>query len=121
MKKYIILIAILFTGTIFSQESKPVLELFGKKIKATYFYDNGQIQQQGFFENGKLEGIWVSFDEKGNKTSIAEYTKGIKTGKWFFWSPENEDVVKNLCEVDYSNNKITEIKNWKQDALVNGY
>jgi len=121
MKKYIILMAMLITGILFAQESKPVLELFGKKIRATYFYENGQIQQQGFFENGKLEGTWIAFDEKGKKTSTAEYSKGIKTGTWFFWSHENGEVVKNLCQVDYSNNKITEIKNWKKDTLANGY
>lgn len=111
---------ILFTGTIYAQESKPVLELFGKKIRATYFYENGNIQQQGFFENGKLEGTWVAFDEQGNKTSMGQYSKGVKTGKWFFWSQENEGLVSNLHEVDYSANKIAGIKNWKQNALVNG-
>ncbi|TDD99280.1 toxin-antitoxin system YwqK family antitoxin [Flavobacterium cellulosilyticum] len=121
MKKYIILIAILFTGTLFAQESKPVLELFGKKIRATYFYENGNILQQGFFENGKLEGVWVAFDEQGNKTSMGEYTKGIKTGKWFFWSRDNDVLVSNLFEVDYSSNKIADIKNWKQNSLADGY
>lgn len=120
MKKYIILMAILFTGTIFAQESKPVLELFGKKIRATYFFENGNIQQQGFFENGKLEGVWVAYDEQGNKTSMGEYSKGIKTGKWFFWSQENEGIVSNLYEVDYSSNKIAGIKNWKQNTLADG-
>ena len=113
--------AILFTGTIFAQESKPVLELFGKKIRATYFYENGQIQQQGFFKNGKLEGVWLAYDEKGNKTATGEYTNGLKTGKWFFWTQEKEALVKNLCEVDYSNNKIAEIKNWTPNAMANGY
>nr|WP_314898216.1 membrane-binding protein [uncultured Flavobacterium sp.] len=118
MKKCMILVAILFSGMIFAQEAKPVLEPFGKKIKATYFFENGQVQQEGFFENGKLEGVWVSFDEKGNKTSSGEYKNGLKTGKWFFWSQNNDTGINNLSEVDYSNNRIASIKNWKQDALV---
>lgn len=108
----------MFTGTLFSQESKPVLEPFGKKIRATYFYENGNMQQQGFYENGKLQGVWVAFDEKGNKTSMGEYDKGVKTGKWFFWSQDNETLANNLNEVDFSNNKIQEIKNWKQKAVA---
>lgn len=112
--------AILLTGTLFAQESKPVLELFGKKIRATYFFENGNIQQQGYFVNGKLEGVWVAFDEQGNKTSMGEYTNGIKTGKWFFWTQENEGLVSNLYEVDYSLNKIADIKNWKQNTLADG-
>ena len=119
MKKCIILFAILFSGMIFAQESKPVLEPFGKKVKATYFFENGQVQQEGFFENGKLEGIWVSFNEKGDKTSSGEYQNGIKTGKWFFWSEKGDNGFSNLSEVDYSDNRIASVKNWKQETLVN--
>jgi antitoxin component YwqK of YwqJK toxin-antitoxin module len=113
MKKYLILAILLFTGVIFAQDAKPVLEPFGNKVKATYFYENGKVQQVGFFENGKLTGTWVAFDEKGVKTSIGEYTDGVKTGKWFFWNDTN------LSEVDYSDNRIASVKNWKQEAIAN--
>jgi antitoxin component YwqK of YwqJK toxin-antitoxin module len=119
MKNYIILAAVLFSGIIFAQEVKPVLEPFGKKLKATYFFENGQVQQEGFFQNGKLEGTWVSYDEQGNKTSSGEYKKGVKTGKWFFWTQNNENAFTNLNEVDYSNNRIASVKNWKREAIVN--
>jgi antitoxin component YwqK of YwqJK toxin-antitoxin module len=116
MKKLIILAAVLFSGGIFAQDAKPVLEPFGKKIKATYFYENGQVQQEGYFENGKLEGIWVSYSENGDKIASGEYVAGVKTGKWFFWS---QNTNKNsLCEVDFSNNQIAKIKNWRQDAFA---
>ncbi|MFV5700361.1 toxin-antitoxin system YwqK family antitoxin [Flavobacterium sp. XS2P12] len=118
MKKCIILVAILFSGIIFAQKGEPVLEPFGKKVKATYFFENGQVQQEGFFENGKLEGVWVSFDEKGNKTSSGEYQNGRKTGKWFFWSEKSDNGFSNLSEVDYSNNRIASVKNWKQEVVV---
>lgn len=113
MKKYLILVAILFSGVIFAQDAKPVLEPFGKKVKATYFYENGQVQQVGFFENGKLEGAWTSYDENGARISSGEYNDGVKTGKWFFWNGTN------LTEVDYSNNMIASVKNWKQEAIAN--
>nr|WP_315166017.1 membrane-binding protein [uncultured Flavobacterium sp.] len=119
MKKYVILVAVLFTGMAFAQETKPVLESFGKKVKATYFFENGQVQQEGFFENGKLEGFWVSFNEDGTKKSSGFYTNGVKTGKWFFWSQNDLTGANSLCEVDYSYNTIASIKNWKQEALVN--
>ena len=119
MKNYIILATVLFSGIIFAQEVKPVLEPFGKKLKATYFFENGKVQQEGFFENGKLEGVWVSYDEKGNKTSFGEYKKGVKTGKWFFWTQNKDNGFNNLSEVDYSNNRIASIKNWKQESIAN--
>jgi antitoxin component YwqK of YwqJK toxin-antitoxin module len=112
MKKYVILVALLFSGVIFAQETKPVLEPFGKKVKATYFYDNGQVQQEGFFENGKLVGTWISYNEAGEKTSFGEYENGVKTGKWFFWKGSN------LSEVDYANNKVEKVKNWREEALA---
>ena len=112
MKKYMILAVVLFTGTLFAQTVKPVLEPFGDKIKATYFHDNGQVQQEGYFENGKLEGFWVSYNEEGLKTAMGEYSKGVKTGKWLFWNEQQ------LAEVDYSKNNILSVKNWNQEAIV---
>ncbi len=102
----------LLSVAVFSQNARPKLEVFGRLIKATYFHENGKIQQQGFFKNGKLEGQWVSYDINGNKIAIAEYSRGLKTGKWVFL---NNDMLR---EVNYANNIITSVKNWKQDALV---
>jgi antitoxin component YwqK of YwqJK toxin-antitoxin module len=37
----------------------------------------------GFTKNGKLQGEWISFDSNGNKTAMATYDNGQKSG-WFF-------------------------------------
>jgi antitoxin component YwqK of YwqJK toxin-antitoxin module len=116
MKKFVILAAILFSGVIFAQDAKPVLEPFGKKIKATYFFENGQVQQEGYFVDGKLDGIWVSYNEAGDKIASGEYVEGVKVGKWFFWSQNNDKT--SLAEVDFSKNQIAKVKNWRQDAFA---
>jgi len=113
MKKIVFLGAFFFSGLVFAQTTKPVLEQEGKLVKATYYHENGKMQQQGYFKDGKLEGQWIAFDENGNKTSIGEYANGQKTGKWFFWSN------KSLNEVDYSDSRVASVKSWKQDAIVN--
>jgi antitoxin component YwqK of YwqJK toxin-antitoxin module len=113
MKKYIMIAAVLFSGIIFAQNTKPQLEVVGNQVKATYLYENGQVQQQGNFLNGKLQGEWVSYDVNGNKVATGTYNKGEKVGKWFFWSNSA------LSEVDYSDNRIASVKNWKKDAVVN--
>lgn len=113
MKKIVFLGAFLFSGLVFAQTAKPVLEQEGKLVKATYYHENGKMQQQGYFKDGKLEGQWIAFDENGNKTSIGEYVDGQKTGKWFFWNN------KSLNEVDYSDSRVAAVKSWKQDAIVN--
>lgn len=113
MKKYIMIAAVLFSGILFAQNTKPQLEIVGNQVKATYHYENGKVQQQGNYLNGKLQGEWISYDADGNKVAIGEYNKGQKVGKWFFW---NNSV---LSEVDYSENRIASVKNWKKDAVVN--
>jgi len=110
-KKYITLGLMLVSGVIFSNNT-PKFEAHGNMVKATYYYDNGKIQQEGYFLNGKPEGNWVAYDVNGKKISIGEYSSGEKTGKWVFWT----DVV--LTEVDYNKNKIEKNKTWKQEAIV---
>ena len=113
MKKYIIIAAMLVSGMISANTIEPKLEAFGNLVKATYYYENGQVQQTGFFKNGKLEGQWVAYDMKGNKQSVGEYKDGIKTGKWVFWT----DV--KLTEVTYLDNKVLAVKNWNQEVAKN--
>ncbi|WP_366186206.1 membrane-binding protein [Flavobacterium ovatum] len=114
MKKYIILGAMLISGMLFANEGKPKLEIAtNNTVVATYYYDNGQIQQKGAFKEGKLHGEWVSYDVNGKKVAIAEYNNGQKVGKWFLWSEEA------LNEVDFLDNKIVAVKNWKTENLLN--
>ena len=104
MKKYMIFAAVLISGMISAQDKAPKLEEAGSRVKATYYYDNGKIQQEGFFKDGKPDGKWVAYDSEGNKQSVGQYANGQKTGKWFFWNDAK------LNEVDYSNNQIAFVK-----------
>ncbi|MWB95908.1 membrane-binding protein [Flavobacterium sp. GA093] len=112
MKKCVILVAILFSGILVAQEVNPELEAVGNKVKATYYYDNGRVQQEGYFVDGKLDGVWVAYDEKGNKTAVAEYTNGVKTGKWMYFND------KTINQVAYADNKVESVKNLQKDALA---
>lgn len=112
MKKNLIAGLLLFTGVVFAQNIEPKYEIVGKMVKATYYYDNGQVKQEGCYKDGKLHGKWVAFNENGSKQSMGEYADGMKTGKWFFWNDTS------LAEVDYTKSKITDVKKWSKDALV---
>mgnify|MGYP003617241329 CR=1 FL=1 len=96
MKKVVIAVVLLVSSLSFAQEVKPKLEVVDQMVKATYYYDNGQVKQEGYYLDGKLHGKWVAFNEDGTKQSIGEYNKGAKSGKWFFWSEDS------LREVDFS-------------------
>lgn len=113
MKKCLIMAVMLVSGVVFAQKAHHKYEVVDNMVKATYFYDNGKVMQEGFYKDGKVHGKWVSYDEAGNKKSLGEYNNGAKTGKWFFWTDNN------LSEVDYSDSRVAAVKNWKQDALAN--
>ncbi|SFB13179.1 hypothetical protein SAMN05660845_1792 [Flavobacterium swingsii] len=112
MKKYMIMSALILSGVIFAQEIEPKYEIEGNLIKATSFYENGQIKQVGFYKDGKVQGKWISFSEVGEKLAQGEYNNGVKTGKWFFWNQNT------LSEVDYSDNRVAEVKKWAKESLV---
>jgi antitoxin component YwqK of YwqJK toxin-antitoxin module len=112
MKKYI-LIALVFIGTTVAAQNlnQPKLETKGTLTVATYFYDNGSVQQEGAFnKNGALEGVWTSYDFEGNKLSQGNYSNGIRTGKWFFWTDNS------LKEVDFVNSKIVNVNEWSRKS-----
>lgn len=113
MKKYLFIAAILISGFTFAQSTEPVLEAEGQLVKATYYHANGNVQQVGYFKEGKLDGKWTSYDTNGNVVAIAEYASGVKSGKWMYFSNNA-----TTAEVDYSNNKIMAVKNKSNTALA---
>ena len=113
MKRYIYIAAILITGIMSAQKIAPKHEVAGDLVKSTYYYDNGQISQEGYYKDGKVHGQWVAYDENGSKKSVAEYNKGQKTGTWLFWNESG------ITTVDYSESRIASVKTQKKDALVN--
>ena len=111
MKKIILLGCML---CFFSLEAQvqPKYEKFGDLVKATYFYKDGTVREQGFFKNKKLEGTWSSFDMNGNKTAIAHYKDGKKVGKWFIWHKAG------LTEIDYKDHVIASVQTWTEDTKI---
>lgn len=106
MKIFILIAAILFVSLpVFAQESNNVkYDKKGDLTEATYFYADGNIQQQGTFnEEGKLHGVWTSYDVNGDKLAVGNYENGRKVGKWLFWSNGS------LKEVVYTNSRIVSV------------
>ena len=112
IKSILVVVAFLFASVITAQDIKPSFEKQGELIKGTFYYQDGSISQEGTYKDGKLHGQWISYDQNGKKTALATYENGIKTGKWFFWSSDQ------LTEVDYNNNRIAEISNYKHKETI---
>lgn len=113
MKNLLLTLLILISGLSFGQAIEPVLEAENGLVKATYHYENGAVQQVGYFKDGKLDGKWTSYDVNGNVSAIAEYTNGEKSGKWMFYS--NGSTV---SEVSYVDNRIVDVKKFSHNAIA---
>lgn len=100
MKNIAILAIALFTTLSFAQKERTLnLNKETNLIDVVYYHDNGEVSQTGSYTaDGKLQGLWLSFDEEGKKTISANYENGKKVGKWIYWI---DGAVK---EVNYENN-----------------
>nr|WP_321234557.1 nicotinic acid mononucleotide adenyltransferase [uncultured Psychroserpens sp.] len=114
MKKIFAILVMLSVTLTFAQETKKVdVNKDGDLTVATYYHDNGAIEQQGTFNDaGELHGVWTSFDAEGNKVTVGNYVNGKKVGKWLFWSGNK------LREVDYVDSKIASVSEWTDKVQV---
>lgn len=111
MKKILLIAVLAFSFGAYAQ-IEPKFEKDGNMIKATYFHANGEVSQQGYFLNEKLQGKWKMFNENGDKIAVGNYDKGVKTGKWIFWEG---DTVR---EVSFDNNKIASVEQMDSKKAV---
>lgn len=115
MKKSILLLGLLFVAaSTFGQADTNVkIEKKGDITEATYYYQDGTVQQKGAFNSeGKLHGTWTSFDVNGKKLMIGNYDNNKKVGKWFFWTDEK------LKEVDYIDSRIVSVSERNEKTKV---
>jgi antitoxin component YwqK of YwqJK toxin-antitoxin module len=78
------------------------VEDLGKGLqKVTWYYDNGNVAEEGFFLNGKKHGIWTSFNEDGKKAISASWINDKKDGSSYVMY----DSGKVKYHIVYSDNK----------------
>ena len=113
-KKVLLLFTLVICMVSFAQQERELkLNDDTNLIEVTYYHDNGVVSQTGTYTlDGKLQGEWLTFDTKGDKSVSANYDNGKKVGKWFYW---NDTTLK---EVDYSNNAIASVSEWTNKTSV---
>ncbi|WP_228852700.1 toxin-antitoxin system YwqK family antitoxin [Aegicerativicinus sediminis] len=114
MKKILFAALMFCTLVVFAQKApEKVYNESTNLIHAKYFHDDGSIRQIGTFtKEGKLQGEWITYNKEGEKTALAKYDNGNRVGKWFFWDGDK------MKEVDYDNNKIINVTEWKNGSKV---
>ena len=114
MKNLMIYVMLLVTAVSFAQGVQPkFVAVENNMIQATYYYDNGQVKQEGEYLNGKLHGKWVSYNEDGTKQTSGEYNQGEKVGTWTFY---NAATIKKVA---FSNSRVASVNTISKDYLAN--
>lgn len=113
MKMMILTGMMLCSVALMAQQPTPKHEVVDQMVKSTFYHDNGQVHQQGFYKDGKPHGQWTMFDADGKKVAMGQYVEGQKTGKWFYW--QNAE----LTEVSYTDSRVAAVTKWTNSAVVN--
>ena len=112
MKNILFLLLFFCIGLAYSQDKNVKYEAQGDLVEATFYYDNGQIEQHGFFKDEKLHGTWKYYSEEGLEVAVGNYKEGKKTGKWVF---NNNGLTK---EVDYLDGKIISVHELNENGSI---
>lgn len=113
MRKIVLALAfVMISGQIsIAQGVEPTYEKQDDLVKVTYYYENGQVKEQGYFKGDKVHDQWVAFDKEGNITTIARFDHGKKDGTWFM------EVDGKMKELTFEANKLLEVEDMDESAL----
>lgn len=62
----------------------------GKPSGILVIYHKDGTTETGHYRNGKIDGAWQKWDNKGQKLAEGYYVSGKKNGKWIIWNDKGE-------------------------------
>lgn len=71
-----------------------------KNGPAFAYFDNGQVQVEAFYVEGKQNGDYKLYREDGKKYLEGAYDMGMRTGKWKFYDEKGKLVKEGTYEKD---------------------
>jgi antitoxin component YwqK of YwqJK toxin-antitoxin module len=125
MKSFLVIILAFFSVATFAKgkELKTYYENGALKSKYVYsdasnyevinYYSNGKLMEAGKFVNGKMDGLWISYNVQGMVAGEANYLNGEKSGDWKIY----DDSGSLRYKITYSANRIVNAVNY--DAAGN--
>jgi len=121
--KNLLLIVLVFVSVSVVAQQKELRTFFDNgTVKSVYIYSssenyhvtnyftNGKMMETGQFVNGKMDGVWTSFNEQAVQTGEATYSEGVKTGDWKIFDASGAIRYK----ITYANNRIVTATNFDQ-------
>jgi antitoxin component YwqK of YwqJK toxin-antitoxin module len=67
------------------------------------YYLNGQQKEQRYYTEGKMDSLWINWNEQGVKLGEARYKMGAKHGGWVIW----DDNGQKRYEMYYTDGRKT--------------
>jgi antitoxin component YwqK of YwqJK toxin-antitoxin module len=62
---------------------------YGKKAGTfTFYYENGQVAASGDYKDDLPDGMWVWSHGNGQKATVGEYRAGREVGEWRWWAED---------------------------------
>ena len=69
----------------------------------TYWYPNGNIEREGYRNNGIKSGYWMYFYDACGKKSQGNYFNDFKYGLWTFWNRNGNKQSQGYFKKDIKN------------------
>jgi len=73
-----------------------------KNGEYTYYFENGEVAEKGYFKDGKFHGTRTFWYPNGQKYWEGFYHEGIQVGKWIEW--DEKGLI--LVEIYYKDGEI---------------
>lgn len=64
------------------------------------WFNNGQVERKGVFDQGKRKGLWVTWYDNGQKRASGHYKNGLKEGTWTVWYQSGNRMQKGYFQAD---------------------
>ncbi len=95
-------------------------ELYLDDVKQgiSYYYKNGKLYKQVYYENGKRHGLEKEYDNNGNLITITEYKNDFIVSREQINRIDDKGLKQGIWKEFYPNNKISKEIKYKNDTIV---
>ena len=108
MKHTLLIIMVLLSSLIFSQQREEIIERYSNGVKKSIvvykgqgskerlvkkleYYENEKIKSSTDWKDGKPNGDFIEWYDNGQKKFEGTFMDGEEVGKWTYWSPDGKE------------------------------
>ncbi|MFT3886011.1 MAG: hypothetical protein QM724_11435 [Flavobacteriales bacterium] len=86
----------------------------GRVERFITYYADGRVQAMGGYRDGRRDGVWRQFDERGTVLAEARFANGKRTGTWEFRDADN--ALKG--RLHYNEGRLSAGEQYADGALI---